>query len=208
MSLDSPQVVAGPVSGRQRYIAALLTRKRLIIQLIVLTIIVGTTAYLWFGVHNKNEKNNTSNSSGVEHTTPAAADIGIYKGSTGPDELRVLVNSYADAGDYKSAYDSANTLVDKTNSPDDYMTLLWLCTLYEVPHKSNCIDNTSSKLKEIINSLSFINTYMAGSLLEQSGRKDEAVDFYERAYLIYDVKTADGNIMTKEQLKKHIDGLR
>lgn len=206
---DTKQIVTpGPTKGPRIFMIWLATHRRLLIQLLVLALIIGTIAYLWFGVHEKNQNTKRPVSPGDQHTAPSSADIAEYSGTSDPDGLRILVNSYVDKGDYTAAYNTSQILVAKTKAPDDYMTLLWLCTLYQVPNKDSCIDDTADKLHKLIANLSFTNAYVAGGLLEKSKRQDAAFDFYSRAYRIYDAKSADGNIMSKSDLKKHIDALR
>jgi hypothetical protein len=80
--------------------------------------------------------------------------------------------------------------------------------MHDVPNKNSCISDTVSKLKPLIQQLAFPDAYGAGGMLEKANYKKDAADFYQRAYNVYDGTAQGDNLMTKDQLKKHINELR
>jgi hypothetical protein len=85
--------------------------------------------------------------------------------------------------------------------------LLTICAVNNVPDKQNCIDRTVAKIIPQLNSLSFYQVYVTGSMLDEAKDKKNALIFYQRAYNIYDASKADLYTMTKDQLKQRIDVL-
>ncbi len=138
-----------------------------------------------------------------------ASDSAIesYKNSNDTEDLRSLSSVYVGANKYPEAVEVARKVALKTGEVMDYMTLLNICAIYNVPTKQACLEEVAAKLKPQLGKLSFYNAYTAGRLYDKSGDTKNAVIFYQRAYDVYDVNRADEYIKTKEELKKRIDEL-
>lgn len=183
-----------------------------ILKPLVLTIIIAAVAgsVYWFFVKDdaNDQANNASTAEDAKYPDPSEVSIGLYKDSDDPEDMRVIVNSYANVKNYEAALDTARELANKTNEAQDYLTLLWLCVEYEVPGKEACIDEAVAALEPKIKSLGLYDAYSGGKMLEAANRNQIAVDFFQQAYDKYDAKIADETIPTKEELKNLIDELR
>lgn len=130
--------------------------------------------------------------------------INMLKDSKSLDDKRSISSAYLANSDYAKAEAVTKEVAQQSNEVSDYLGLLNICTTGAVPDKQNCVDFAISKIKPHIEKLSFTQVYSAGSELDKSGFKKDAVIFYQRAYDIYDPARTDAYTKTKDQIKQRI----
>lgn len=140
---------------------------------------------------------------------PNAADANIvrYKDSQNPQELRTLLNAYLMNSQYDQAVSTAKKIAGMTGAFEDHLAVLNVCASRQVAARQQCVDETAAKLRPHIGRLTFSNAYSIGAMLEQTGQRKAAAEYYERAYQVYDATRADEYTKSKEQLRNHINEL-
>lgn len=211
MRLPGPQR-ATIFSGLRDFYNRGTTRRGKLFRLLSVPLIPLAAVAIGFVVFTTIRNNNDSSSSNFDVTKSppydsAQENIKSLKASDNINDLRSLANNYSAAGDYGAAADTAKQVAEKTGQIKDYMSLLTICAVREVPNKQACIDWTVGKLKAQITKLSFYNAYTAGSVLDGAGDKKNAVVFYQRALAVYDSAKVDEYTKSKDQLRKRIDEL-
>jgi hypothetical protein len=115
------------------------------------------------------------------------------------DSKRSLASAYLAAGNYQAAEQTMKDIAAQTKDRNDYLGLLNICSVRNVPDKQACIDDAVANIKPQIDS--------AASELDNAGFKKDAVVFYQRAYDIYDPARVDQYTKTRDQIKQKIDEL-
>lgn len=133
--------------------------------------------------------------------------INEHKNSTDLADKRTLISAYEDKNDFSSALLIAKQVAGSTKTYQDYMAVLSICTLRNVADKKACVDEAYKNLKPLVSAMPFYSAYTVGALLEKNGYKKETITFYQRAYATYDANTGGENLMSRDQLKSHIDEL-
>jgi tetratricopeptide (TPR) repeat protein len=123
------------------------------------------------------------------------------------DSKRSLASAYLAAGNYQAAEQTMKDIAAQTKDRNDYLGLLNICSVRNVPDKQACIDDAVANIKPQIDKLSFFQVYSAASELDNAGFKKDAVVFYQRAYDIYDPARVDQYTKTRDQIKQKIDEL-
>ncbi|MBX4197089.1 hypothetical protein KW801_00850 [Candidatus Saccharibacteria bacterium] len=191
-----------PTISRGQLLA--INKRRLVYTLIQALIVLFIIAF----AYNHIFRTNLFGSSGGHSPTADDADIKAFKNSQNINDKKVLISAYEDKKDYAKALTIAKDVADKSRTYQDYMTVLSICALYDVPDKQSCLSQTAANLKPLLSSMPFSSAYAAGALLEKNNLKKQAADFYQRAYDTYSPDPNAENMMSKEQLKNHIDELR
>lgn len=135
------------------------------------------------------------------------ATIRQLKKSNNIIDKRSVISAYMGKGDYEAALNLAQTVASLTNTYQDYMTVLSICSIRQVNNKDACIKKVASQLKPLIGSMPFNSAYSAGAYLEKNDYKKDAVDFYKRAYDVYSPDPQAENMMSQEQLNNRINEL-
>lgn len=130
-----------------------------------------------------------------------------YKDSSDLNDKKLLLNGYIGQGNYDQALVVARQIADKTKSYQDYLAIISLCGLNNVTGRQDCLKQTVVELKPLVNQIPFNSAYGAAVILERNNLKKESIAFYQRAYDTYLPDPNAENMMTKEQLKAHIDEL-
>lgn len=146
--------------------------------------------------------------SDIERENPADRTIRLYKDSKDINDMRSVSAAYGEKGEDDKAVAAAKEVANQSQKTLDYIDLLRACTGSNQTDKQACIDDTVGKLHARLGSLSFFEAYIIGGMLDNSGQKKAAIDFYQKAYDIYDANKADEYMMTKDKLKSRIDELR
>jgi len=131
----------------------------------------------------------------------------LLKNSKTIQNKRDLASVYLAEQNYEAAEKTMKSVAGQTGSVNDYMTLINICAVHNVPDKQACVDNAVSHIRPEITSLPFNAVYALGSELDEAGFKKDAVIFYQRAYDIYDPTQADAYTKTKDQIKQRIGQL-
>jgi hypothetical protein len=156
--------------------------------------------------------NNHRNSSNKPQKVTIASSetngkINLLKNSTNIDDMINLKSQYVVNGDYDNALKIAKEIASKTQAPADYLEVLRICSLFEVPSKEAEIGSAVIALKPKTNNLTFRQAYSAGGYLEYAKHNNDAAIFYQQAYDTYDEAQKDPYTMSKVELKSHIGGL-
>jgi len=123
------------------------------------------------------------------------------------DSRRALSSAYLAQGNYTAAEDTIKKVAQQTGDVNDYMTLLNICAVRNVPDKKACIDLALKYIKPQLGSLPFNAVYAVASELDEANFGKEALPYYQQAYKIYDPTQADPYMKTKDQIKQRIDEL-
>ena len=124
------------------------------------------------------------------------------------DSKRVQVVHFEQLKEYEKAYKVALIVAEKSKSKEDYNELLSLCAQHEFTDRKMCFKKTYQYYFDRTSDLRFDEAYVAGVDFEKNGFKHESKLFYERAYDTYQSGyDTDAVILTKDQLRKHIDEL-
>ena len=125
------------------------------------------------------------------------------------DELRSLEASYSSQKNYTKALEVAKRIAAQTQAKEDIFNVLRICAVYDVPEKLKCAQEVAPKLRNSVSQLEFADAYNAAYNFEQTGLKQESVAYFQRAYDVYPTDLeGEGELLTKEKLKEHIDELK
>jgi hypothetical protein len=166
--------------------------------LLVALIIVGAAFYLW---HRHNQQKLVA----VANANDKIISESIK--SNKPDDKRTVLSAYVAEDNYEAAAPIARALAAQTKTYQDYLAALSICGLHDVSNQQDCITEVIDGAKPQISSIPFQGAYTAGAILEKNNFKKDAKVFYQRAYDIYAPDPNAQNMMTKDQLKAHIDAL-
>jgi hypothetical protein len=173
-----------------------LTKSRVITIAVMLVLVVGAV-FLWHWHKNRSVAIINGNDEQIQE----------HKDSNSPDDRRTILSAYAAKDDYADAAPIARALAKQTKTYQDYLALISICGLHDVPDKDACLDEGVNGAKPLVNSIPFNGAYNAGVILEKNNRKTDAKVFYQRAYDTYTPDPNAENMMTKDQLKAHINEL-
>ena len=192
------RVTAGPVQDKPLNHKAWLPRAILVVIAGAILVFAG-----WFIEH---KRNNTINKY-VPAANAVDANINSLKSSKDINDRRVLVSDYVASGNYDKAEELARSVAADTKDTKDYITLITVCANHPVSDKQQCLDDGVTQVKPKLNELSFFETYVIASMLDDAKDGKNALIFYQRAYQIYDSTKADQYTMTKDQIGQRIKAL-
>jgi tetratricopeptide (TPR) repeat protein len=174
--------------------------RRIFRQLIILLVLV-LLAWGGWTLYQHHKKRSPVDESG------SATLVRFLGNSKKLDDQRALSSAYLAQGNYAKAEDTMKKVVQQTNDVNDYMTLLNICAVRNVPDKKACVDLALKYIRPQIDKLPFNAVYAVGSELDEAGFGKDALPYYQQAYKIYDPAQADQYMKTKDQIKQRIDEL-
>jgi tetratricopeptide (TPR) repeat protein len=173
------------------------SRLRNLISLIVIVLLIlgGWTIY-----HNHKNKSPTDENGN-------STLVRFLKDSKTLNDQRSLASAYLAQGNYTAAEDAAKKVAQQSNDVNDYMSLLNICTVRNVPDKKACVDMALQHIKNQVDKLPFNAVYAVASELDEAGFGKDALVYYQQAYKIYPAQQPDPYTKTKDQIKQKMDQL-
>jgi len=170
-------------------------RNSIILIAVVLLVLAGWAAYHHY--KNKHQVDENGN----------ATLVRFLKDSKKLDDQRSLSSAYLAQGNYTAAEDTAKKVAQQSNDVNDYLMLLNICAVRDVPDKKACVNLALQHIKAQIGKLPFNQVYAVASELDEAGFGKDAVDYYKQAYKIYPAQQPDPYTKTKDQINQRIDQL-
>jgi len=169
---------------------------RKLVSYVVLVVLIWGAWTVYHHYKNKNQVDENGN----------ATLVRFLKDSKKLDDQRTLSSAYMAQGNYGAAEDTIKKVAEQTNNVNDYMTLLNICAVRNVPDKKACVDLALVHIKPQIDKLAFNAVYAVASELDEAGFGKDALVYYQQSIKIYPQQT-DAYTKTKDQIQQRINQL-